>query len=490
MGDTLVQASAVDAVVGRASGSGFSSSSLSDRMRALTALAAALESARDELVAIASAETHLTPARLSGEVTRTANQLRFFAEVVADGSFLEAAIDHADPSTAPPRPDLRRMLRPLGVVAVFTASNFPFAFSVLGNDTASALAAGCPVVVKAHPGHPLLSERTAELARDALAAAGLSADAIGLVDGVDAGVELVRHPLVTAVAFTGSEHGGRALFEVASSRADPIPFYGELGSINPVVVTQAAASADAAGLAAGLLEVVTRDAGQFCTKPGLVFAPADSGFGRAVHAALAGADAHPLLTTGHPLLTTGMTRAFEHRVGDLSARGDVTVARTSGDAEGRPTVISATVDAFLADPDALLAECFGPLTAVVSYASAGELRSALALLPNSLTATIRSAPDEDVSGIAAILAPRCGRLVFGGWPTGVATAWAQHHGGAWPATTGSQHTSVGASSLRRFLTPVAYQNAPESVLPTALLDANPLRIPRREDGRLVLATSS
>ncbi|MFJ8896033.1 aldehyde dehydrogenase family protein [Leifsonia sp. NPDC102414] len=483
MSDTVVRASAVDAVVGRAAGSGFSSSSLSDRMRALTALATALEAARDELVAIAAAETHLTPARLSGEVTRTANQLRFFAEVVGDGGFLEAAIDHADPSTTPPRPDLRRMLRPLGVVAVFTASNFPFAFSVLGNDTASALAAGCPVVVKAHPGHPRLSERTAELAADALAAAGVSADAIGLVDGVDAGVELVRHPLVAAVAFTGSEHGGRALFEVASSRPDPIPFYGELGSINPVVVTEAAASEDAAGLAAGLLEVVARDAGQFCTKPGLVFAPADSGFGRAVHDALAGAAAHPLLTTG-------MTRAFEHRVGDLSARGDVAVARAGGDADGRPTVVSATVAAFLADPDALIAECFGPLTAIVSYASDDELRSALALLPNSLTATIRSAQGEDVSDLAAILAPRCGRLVFGGWPTGVATAWAQHHGGAWPATTGSQHTSVGASSLRRFLTPVAYQNAPEAVLPTALLDANPLRIPRREDGRLVLATDS
>lgn len=474
------QAGLVDAAVRRAAASGFTTTSRADRIRALTALADALESASAELVGIAAAETHLTPARLTGEVTRTANQLRFIAEVVADGGHLEATIDRPDASTVPPRPDLRRMLRPLGVVAVFTASNFPFAFSVLGNDTAAALATGCPVVVKAHPGHPLLSRRTVEIARKALDGAGVTADAIGLVEGVDAGVELVRHPLVAAAAFTGSERGGRALFEVASSRRTPIPFYGELGSINPVVITPDAASASAAELATGLLDVVTRDAGQFCTKPGLVFAPAGAGFDEAVRAGLADAPSHPLLTDG-------MTSVFEHRAAELSARDDLAVTRAPGQATGRPTVVSAGIDAFLADPDALLEECFGPLTVVVSYATDDELRVALEHLPHSLTATIRSVPGEDVTQLASILAPLCGRLVFDGWPTGVATTWAQHHGGSWPATTGSLHSSVGASSLRRFLTPVAYQSAPESVLPPELLDANPEAIPRREDGRLVLA---
>ncbi|MGJ4844775.1 aldehyde dehydrogenase family protein [Leifsonia sp. Le1] len=470
----------VEEAVAAAAASGFTATTRSERAAALVALAAALERASAELVAIAAAETHLTPSRLSGEVTRTANQLRFFAEVIEEGGYLEAAVDRADPSTVPPRPDLRRMLRPLGVVAVFTASNFPFAFSVLGNDTASAIAAGCPVVVKAHPGHPLLSRRTAELARDALAAAGIHPDAITLVEGMDAGVELVRHPLVTAVAFTGSERGGRALFEVAASRQQPIPFYGELGSINPVVITAAAASADAASLAAGLVEVVTRDAGQFCTKPGLVFAPAGHGFAAAVAGELASAPAHPLLTDG-------MTSAFEQRVAVLTRRDDLAVSRGPGHADARPAVVTADIAAFLADPDALLAECFGPLTVVVEYTADDDLLPALGHLPASLTATIRSAPDEDVTWLAAILSPRCGRLVFDGWPTGVATGWAQHHGGAWPATTGSLHSSVGASSLRRFLTPVAYQNAPESVLPAELQDANPLHLPRRENGRLVPA---
>ena len=265
---------AVDRAVRAAAASGVERSSRASRAAWLRAIADALTAHGDELVALAHRETHLSPARLSGEVMRTATQLGFFADVIEEGSYLEATLDSPDPALLPPRPDLRRILRPLGVVAVFAASNFPFAFSVLGNDTASALAAGCAVVVKAHPGHPELSRRVAELGRAAVAEAGGPADAIVLVEGMDAGLALVRHPLVRAVGFTGSTRGGRALFDLANARPDPIPFYGELGSVNPVVVTPQALAEHAPALAAGLAGSFTRDGGQYCTKPGIVFVPA------------------------------------------------------------------------------------------------------------------------------------------------------------------------------------------------------------------------
>jgi NADP-dependent aldehyde dehydrogenase len=449
----------------------------------LVALADALESDRAGLVAVARVETHLAAARLDGEVTRTANQLRFFAGVLAEGSYLEVTLDPADPSAVPPRPDLRRMLRPIGPVAVFAASNFPFAFSVLGNDTASALAAGCPVVVKAHPGHPELSRRTAALAVRALAGAGAPAGTFALVEGLAAGVELVRHPLVKAVGFTGSVRGGRALFDIAVARPEPIPFYGELGSVNPVVVTQAAAADGVDALAAGLVASFTRDGGQYCTKPGLVFVPAGTGFEDSVAAELADA-------TAQPLLTDGIGQAYAVRSTGLAARGDAEViwaGSGSGSGPGAaPVVIATSVDAFLAAADEFLEECFGPLTVLVRYRDRADLGRALAVLQGSLTGTIRHAAGEDVRSLAEALAPVAGRIVFNGWPTGVVIGWAQHHGGSWPATTASLHSSVGATAIRRFLAPIAYQDAPQAVLPAELRDGNPLRVPRREDGRLVV----
>ncbi|ERK69410.1 NADP-dependent fatty aldehyde dehydrogenase domain protein, partial [Leifsonia aquatica ATCC 14665] len=258
----------VDAAATAATVASRSVTTRAERAGWLEALALELEADRTELVRIAAAETGLSDTRLDGEVTRTASQLRFFAGVVREGGYLEATLDSPDPALIPPRPDLRRMLRPLGPVAVYTASNFPFAFSVLGNDTASALAAGCPVVVKAHPGHPELSRRTAEIAQSVLPAGMFT-----LVEGMEAGVALVQHPAITAAGFTGSERGGRALFDLASARPKPIPFYGELGSINPVVVTAAAAAVRGPEIGAGLVASFTRDAGQYCTKPGLVFVP-------------------------------------------------------------------------------------------------------------------------------------------------------------------------------------------------------------------------
>ncbi len=478
-------AAAVDAAVARAVASGTGSTSRADRAAWLEALAAALEEHRGELVAIAHRETHLSETRLDGEVTRTAAQLRFFAGVAREGSYLEATLDSPDPSTTPPRPDLRRMLRPIGAVAVFTASNFPFAFSVLGNDTASALAAGCAVVVKAHPGHPELSRRTAELAVAALAGAGAPDGVISLVEGVEAGVALVQHPSIAAVGFTGSARGGRALFDLACARPAPIPFYGELGSINPVVITEAAAQDRAAELAAGLVGSFTRDGGQYCTKPGLVFVPAGTGFEDALAALVADAPAQRLLTEG-------MSGAFARGADAFARRDDVDVIGTvrelsdGVDVADPSAPVAILVDApdFVASSEDFLAECFGPLTVVVRYADEAELNAAIGELEGSLTATIQHAPDEDVAALTTALSGIAGRVVFNGWPTGVAIAWAQHHGGSWPATTASVHTSVGATAIRRFLTPVAYQDAPASALPLELRDGNPLGIPRRVDGAL------
>ncbi|WP_022891480.1 aldehyde dehydrogenase family protein [Agromyces subbeticus] len=478
----------VEVAVRLAAASGVDRSSRADRARWLTALADAIEAHRDELVELAGEETHLGAARLSGEVTRTATQLRFFAGVALEGSYVEATLDAPDASLTPPRADLRRILRPIGVVAVFAASNFPFAFSVLGNDTASALAAGCAVVVKAHPGHPRLSRRVAELGRAALAGAGAPASALALVDGFDAGTALVRHPLVSAVGFTGSTRGGRALFDLAAARPAPIPFYGELGSINPVVVTSAAAAADAAGIASGLAGSFTRDGGQYCTKPGLVFVPEGAGFERELATALTEAPSQALLTDG-------IAAAHDTGSAALVARDDVEfvfAGERIADAStpviaAAPVVVATSAEAFVAAHEVFLEECFGPLTVLVRYADAASLAAALAVLEGSLTGTIQHAPGEDVAELTVALERVAGRVVFNGWPTGVAIAWAQHHGGSWPASTASVHSSVGATAIRRWLAPIAYQDAPASVLPPELADGNPLGIPRREDGVLISA---
>lgn len=471
-----------------AASSGLGRSSRADRGRLLVAIADAVEAHRDELVALAGEETHLSAARLGGELTRTSTQLRFFAGVIDEGSYLEATIDSPDPALLPPRPELRRMLRPLGVVGVFAASNFPFAFSVLGNDTASALAAGCPVVVKAHPGHPRLSRRITEIAHEVLAAAGGPVGALQLVEGMEAGLALVQHPQVTAVGFTGSTRGGRALFDLAAARPAPIPFYGELGSLNPVVVTRAAvaggAGPGAAAIAAGLAGSFTRDGGQYCTKPGLVFVPEGSGIEEALVAVLG--DAAP-----QRLLTDGIAAAFDRGSVELAERDDVELVFAGERAAdvAAPVVVATSTASFVAARETFLEECFGPLTLLVRYADDAGLAAAIAALEGSLTASIHHAPGEDVTALAGVLEPVAGRLVFNGWPTGVAIAWGQHHGGGWPATTASVHTSVGATAIRRWLTPVAWQDAPAAVLPAELADGNPLGVPRREDGVLVVPSA-
>ncbi|MEU9995006.1 aldehyde dehydrogenase (NADP(+)) [Streptomyces sp. NPDC050848] len=438
-----------------------------------------LEEARPDVVETADAETALGPVRLTGELARTTAQLRAFADVVDEGSFLDVRIDLPDPTTTPPRPDLRRWKIPLGVVAVYAASNFPLAFSVPGGDTASALAAGCPVVVKAHPDHPATSELCAGLLRRAAAKVGLPEDVVVLVHGFDAGVELVRHPLVAAAGFTGSVRGGRALFDAAAARPVPIPFHGELGSLNPVVITEAAAEERAAEIGAGLAGSVTLGQGQFCTKPGFVLAPTGEAGDRFV-AALTDAigESEPGVMLDHRMRGQFLTGTYE-----LAQIDGVTAPVHPG--PGGPHTVTAGFLTFDAETllkggyGSLLHEYFGPVTLVARYASREEITAVLALLPGNLTATLQMADeDPEAASLLAELTPLAGRVLVNGWPTGVAVAAAQHHGGPYPATT-STSTSVGATAIERWLRPVTYQSTPQHLLPPELRDGNPLGLPRR-----------
>ncbi|MFZ3571309.1 aldehyde dehydrogenase (NADP(+)) [Streptomyces sp. BH097] len=449
-----------------------------------------LEEAKDHLVEAADAETALGPVRLTGELARSCFQLRKFADIVDEGAFLGVVIDHPDDTATPPIPDLRRYKIPLGVVAVYAASNFPFAFSVPGGDTASALAAGCPVVVKAHPDHPATSELVAATIRRAAAEHSIPEGVLGLVHGFDAGVELVKHPLVAAAGFTGSVRGGRALFDAASSRPVPIPFHGELGSLNPVVITEAAAAERADQIGTGLAGSMTLGVGQFCVKPGLVFAPK----GEAGDSLIKSLTAAVSDTASGVLLDHRMRDNFVAGVAARAELPDVEAPVTPGAgsehtvAPGFLTVPAARLATEGGAHDLLLEECFGPVTVVARYETADEITAVLNRLPGNLTATVQLSSGEAAgegrgAEILAELTPIAGRVLVNGWPTGVAVAPAQHHGGPYPATT-STSTSVGGTAIERWLRPVSYQTTPEALLPPELRDDNPLGLPRRFNGRL------
>jgi NADP-dependent aldehyde dehydrogenase len=456
-----------------------------ERADLLRRVADAVGADTDALVALAVEETHLPEARLRGEVGRTTFQLRRFADVLDEGAYLEAVVDTVDPDwPVGPRPDLRRVLEPLGPVVVFGASNFPFAFSVLGGDTASALAAGCPVVVKAHPGHPRLSARIGALADRVLRAAGAPEGTFALLFGEEAGRLAVTHPSARAVGFTGSIRGGRALHDLAAARPEPIPFYGELGSVNPVFVTRAAAEARPAEILTGFAGSFTLGAGQFCTKPGLLFVPAPMSLEPLVEAVRASAPA--------ALLNDRVADGFGAGVAALTGHAATTVlvegaAGGGSDPAGwSPTLAATTVADLLAHADVLMEECFGPAALVVAYEDESELLAVAEALPGQLTATVHAedAPEERplTAALTARLRDRAGRLLWNGWPTGVSVTDAMHHGGPYPASTSSLHTSVGATAIRRFLRPVTYQDMPQHLLPPALRDGNPLGLPRRVDG--------
>ena len=434
------------------------------RSAGLRAAADGLDAAAGVLVPLADAETGLGVPRLEGELARTTFQLRMFADLVDSGEHLGVVVDLAVDGPPPVgHPELRRVLVPLGPVAVYGASNFPFAFSVPGGDTASALAAGCPVVVKAHPGHPQTSEAVGEILAGSLAGVGAPSGTFGMVRGLDAGRALVTHPGIKAGAFTGSYAGGRALFDLAVSRPDPIPFYGELGSVNPVVVTPAAAGRGA-DLAAGYVESLTLGTGQFCTNPGLLLVPAGSGLTELVVDAAAAREAGVMLHEG---VAAGFRANVTRLAGLPGVRTllDQSQPGTPGFRSGA-VVLAVDVATAVAQLELLHTECFGPAALVVEYGSPGELLDLLGQLDGCLVATVHGEPDEPLAAdLVRRLARIAGRIVWNGWPTGVAVTAGQHHGGPHPATTNPLHTSVGTAAVTRFLRPVTYQSLPEALLP-------------------------
>ncbi|MFC8729169.1 aldehyde dehydrogenase (NADP(+)) [Streptomyces bacillaris] len=436
-----------------------------DRARWLTAAADALDAASAALVPVAIRETRLPEARLTGELHRTAFQLRLFADRLASGALDDVRIDHADADwPMGPRPDIRRTTVPLGPVLVFAASNFPFAFSVMGGDTASALAAGCSVVVKAHPGHPELSRLTATTARAALDGAGAPVDLLQLVEGEQTGADAVRDHRIRAVGFTGSTRGGRYLFDLAAARPDPIPFYGELGSTNPVVVTAAGWAERGQEIAAGFADSCTLGSGQFCTQPGVVFVPDVDAFLSALPDTAAG-----------PMLNERIGQGYVQSLEALGARDRVEVARRSPGGAGEPDVVllRTTAEAVRADPSLITTEVFGPASLLVAYDSPDEVEAALAAFEGSLTGTVQAAAAEDPDGVRMLylLARYAGRVIWNQWPTGVTVSDAQQHGGPWPSSTAPTTTSVGTEAVRRFRRPIAFQNVPGAALPPELRDA-------------------
>jgi acyl-CoA reductase-like NAD-dependent aldehyde dehydrogenase len=433
------------------------------RSALLRELAVALEAERERLVALADAESNLGPARLNGELDRTAFQLRAFAAAVEAGEPF-AAIDDQAVAGAPPagRPRLLRVNVPLGPVATFSASNFPFAFSVLGGDTASALAAGCPVVIKGHPAHPRLSNAVFELALAVVDRAGAPAGVLSMVCGAsrEVGVYLVRHPQIAAVAFTGSFTGGAALQKEINQRPTPIPFYGELGSINPVVALPAAIEVQGAELAKTLAASIAQGCGQFCTSPGVLIAYDNAATEAFIGQLATAMDAQ----TPHAMLTAGMRRGFDEGVKRLNAHPAarrLTSVEQDGLRNPVPNLVALDAEAFLQHAE-LREEVFGPSCVVLKVKSVEQLQAVLAAIGGSLTVTIWGAEqgDADIEQVVRSAIKIAGRVLFSGVPTGVAVTRAQHHGGPWPSSTQPQTTSVGLMAMQRFLRPVALQEAP------------------------------
>lgn len=450
------------------------------RAELLRCIADGLDAASAELVARAQSETALPVARLTGEVARTSNQARFFAGVLEEGSWVMARVDTADAARTPPKPDIRSMLRPLGPVAVFGASNFPLAFSVAGGDTVSALAAGNPVIVKAHPAHPGTGELVGQIIARAVAECGFPGGTFSLLfdAGHAVGAALVKHPGVCAVGFTGSFRGGRALMDLAASRAVPIPVYAEMGSSNPVFVLPGALRERGETLAAGLHGSFTLGGGQFCTKPGLVFAPRaeSAAFTERLRSLTGESSAFSLLTGGIASVYGQKTAEREKR---LIASGKDGGAGYSA----RVTLAEVGCDQFLAEPE-LSEEVFGPTTLVVQCADTAQMLEAARGLEGHLTATILGT-EEDLqqnAELLRVLETKAGRLVFNGFPTGVEVCHAQVHGGPYPATSDGRSTSAGSEAIFRFARPVAYQGLPESALREELQSANPLGILRLWNG--------
>jgi len=447
----------------------YAATSRTDRAALLEAIAAEIEARADDITRTAAAETGLPEARLQGERGRTTGQLRLFADHIRAGDYLDRRHDAALPDRQPlPRPDLRMIQRPIGPVAVFGASNFPLAFSTAGGDTASALAASCPVVVKGHPAHPATGRIVAEAIRAAIRRTGMPAGIFSFIQGDThaVGEALVRHPLIKAVGFTGSLRGGRALYDLCAQRPEPIPFFGELGSVNPCFLLPAALAARGAQIAQGWAASLTMGAGQFCTNPGLVILPADraEAFADAAAAALADAPAQTMLTDG-------IAEGFRQGADRLTALADPVLRADSTGRDARPAIFRVDAARFMAEP-ALAHEVFGPAGVIVATDGDDQMLDLARALEGQLTVTLHLEAGD--TALAARLMPvlerKAGRILANGWPTGVEVADAMVHGGPYPASTNFGATSVGTLAIRRWLRPVCFQNLPDALLPPDLRD--------------------
>jgi NADP-dependent aldehyde dehydrogenase len=458
-----------------------------DKGAFLRRIAAAIEAAAAAIIKRANLETALPQARLQGELARTCNQLRLFAELVEEGSWVDARIDNADPHRDPlPKPSIRSMHKPLGPVAVFGASNFPLAFSVAGGDTASAFAAGNPVIVKAHPAHPGTSAMVGHAIRESVKACGLPEGVFSMLfdAGVDVGVRLVQHPAIKAVGFTGSFAGGTALMKLAAGRPEPIPCYAEMGSVNPVFVLPGALNKRASVVATGLQASFTVGGGQMCTKPGLVLVPQEDGtpaFMKELGDRVNGTPSQTLLTKA---IADRYTSAVKGRM------SDATVLAEGAKAEGSSAAATVQASLFVADykdlaeNEELAQEIFGPTTVVVGYQDRQQLLAVAEQLEGHLTATLQGDETElaDYADLIDILTRKVGRLILNTYPTGVELCHAMVHGGPFPATSDGRSTSVGTQAIYRFTRLVCYQSFPDAALPDELKSSNPLGIMRMIDG--------
>jgi 2,5-dioxopentanoate dehydrogenase len=441
----------------------------------------------DELIQRTSLETGLPEARVVGERGRTVNQFKMFAELVRDGSWLEASIDRAQPDRKPlPKVDLRRMLIPLGPVVVFGASNFPLAFSVGGGDTASALAAGCPVIVKAHSAHPGASEMVGHAIQAAIEATGMPNGVFAVIhgDGTEIGMRLVQHPGTKAVGFTGSTYGGRALFDAAAKRPEPIPVFAEMGSVNPVFILPHALKQNGKAIAEGFAQSATLGVGQFCTNPGLAFGRQSDEWTTFVQRVgeLASAVAPGVML--HQGISASFHKGTEklQKVAGVSVVGKSTTEAPQGRA---PAMIFNTDSKTFQQQHVLSEEVFGPSSLLVNCGSTEELENIARNLAGQLTATIHGTEEDLVehAGLLAILREKAGRLIFNQFPTGVEVCPSMQHGGPYPATTDSRFTSVGTFAIKRFVRPIAFQNFPDAALPVELKNKNARNIWRIVDGK-------
>ncbi len=460
-----------------------------ERAAFLDQIADNIDALGDTLVERVQLETGIIEPRVRGELARTTNQLRMFAALVREGSWIGARVDTALPDRAPlPRPDIRQRKVPVGPVAVFGASNFPLAFSVAGGDTAAALAAGCPVVVKAHSAHPGVSELVAGAIAQAVAQHDLPEGTFSMLfgSGPTVGIALVSDPRIKAVGFTGSRGAGVALMAAAAARPVPIPVYAEMSSINPVFLMPGALAADADGLGKAFVGSLTMGVGQLCTNPGLVFAVD----GPDLEAFVASASAAVSESVALPMLNSGIQKSYVDGVGHLQALPDVDEAGTGRPdpelaAPGQAHLFVTTAEAFVAE-SALQEEVFGSSSVVVRVPDVDSFAAVATSLEGQLTATIHAAQSDHAAAapLVPVLEDKVGRILFNGWPTGVEVGHAMVHGGPFPATADGRSTSVGTLAIERFLRPVAYQNLPAGLLPAAVDTENSLGLWRQVDGEL------